>query len=149
MPTSDRYQLGSFGIWLFVRSGELLFVILALVAIAGTKFLTEYWAIALVLALLLLSSFDAVGSIAYGYGNDQGIYYRRYLRMQFARWENIASVECSRLDFCRIVIHFKRGNYFHRRIVIAENPEVRVFLGQILGRELPKAVIWLRSHLTR
>ena len=149
MPTDDRYQLGSFKTWLFARLVQIAFLTLLFVARTCTKFGTQFWPIDLILVLLVFSLFDATELFAYGYGNNQGIYYQRFIRKLFMPWKNIDSVEYSRFRFCQIIVHFKRGNFFYQRIVIADNPEVRVFFAQIFRREVPSAVVWIRSHLTR
>ena len=138
----ERRQLGSFGMWLWVRS---FLILLALLLLPGTLRGGVDLFDALFLLMLLFVVIKA-HPVVYGFANDKGVYFRRYLRLQFVLWETIGAVDWDR--FHGLSIHLRDVSPLRRTLQFVSNPSVKEFITELSGRSTPEIVPWLHETLT-
>jgi hypothetical protein len=90
---------------------------------------------------LLAAGALGVDSIAYGRANEKGIMFRRYLRQQFLRWEE---VEAIRWIPSLLTLYLREGRLLRRKVdfpITFGSPWAAVV--HLFGRKTPEIVSWL------
>ncbi len=139
MTTSQSKELGSFGLWLlkFLVLGLFLVITAAVVVVDGLG------RFALLMFLLFISGLGGTDSLAYGYANDKGIVFRRFVKKQFLPWEKVAAV---RWVPGLITLHLKGGRLLRCRLDFPATTTWNA-IAELLGRRTPEIVSWLDQQI--
>jgi hypothetical protein len=112
MPGKE-VRIGSFAFWLVWKVVTIfVLVVVSLVAFtsSGSRGPLRYIFVFILLAIMVISNEELV----YGRATEDGILFRRYLRIQFLPWAAISSIKWSASD--RLQIQLKRGTLFRKTL---------------------------------
>ena len=105
--------IGSFAFWLVWKFITIfVLVVVPLFAFGGPEFKDPllYVVVFIVMGIMIISNEELV----YGRATEDGIYFRRYFKMQFLSWDAISSIKWSSSD--RIQFQMKSGILFRREL---------------------------------
>ena len=127
--------LGSVGHWVAMRFIQVLMVCVGLPFLAAERPLE--WQLVLMFFMLFLFAFYLDSSV-YGFADEDGVHFRRYIFMQFVPWKNIGRVSWFGQNI--LSIHLKAGNLLRRELNVNSAPSRSTFLNV---QERPELVRWL------
>ncbi len=136
MAASD-IPLGSIWFWLTWRLTTIFVLVVApAIAFADPQFggPVRFIFVGIIYAVMIVSNEE----LAYGRAGEDGIYYRRYFRIQFSPWAEICSIRWSRRN--QIDFGLRRGFLF-RRTVSTQSFGEKISSESFL--EPPEVVRWL------
>ena len=134
--SESKVPVGSVGYWAVMRLAQFFMIgvgLLFLIA-AGRPF---PWQLALILVLwFLLAAY--LDSSVYGFADEDGVHFRRYISMQFVPWTEIDRVSWFGKNI--LSIHLRAGNLLRREINANSSSSRSIFLNV---EEEPDLVHWL------
>ena len=134
--SQPKVSVGSVGYWGAMRLAQFLMICVGVVfLIAGGRPFPWQTAIILVLWFLMAAYLD---SCVYGFADEDGVHFRRYISMQFIPWTKIGRVSWFGKNI--LSIHLKAGNFL-RREMNANSSSSRSILLNI--EDEPELVRWL------
>ena len=127
-------MVGSIRLWLIFR------VVVPVVCFVATLVLLESPDFPRVIALFILWSVTSVAGdeFIYGKANEDGLFFRRYFRMQFLPWSAIESIGWTTANDVQFYL---KNRYRFRRVLYAKSQQAKSF-ADLLGQE-PDVVRWL------
>jgi len=132
----SKVPVGSVGYWATMRLAQFFMIgigLLFLIA-AGRSF---SWEVALILLLWFLLAIYLDSSI-YGFADEDGVHFRRYIFMQFVPWTEIGRVSWFGKNI--LSIHLRAGNLLRREMNANSSSSRSIFLNV---EEEPELVSWL------
>lgn len=145
--TSGEKQIGSFGVWLWLRliqlSVSLLLggiIIVLLRHGAGRRL--ELTVVATALVFLNV----AFHASAYASANQTGVVFRRYFRKHSVPWQDIADVEYRPFTSGGLVLLLRKPIASSRRVELYLNPSLKDFL-MLEGRREPEVYRWVKDGI--
>ena len=149
-----RRLLGSFPIWLGIRA---LHIFVLLYCVRG--FVTQdeevlgiffHWDRMLGFFVFLFFLIRFTGAEAYGYANDEGVFFRRFLKLHFVPWNEVKTVQWRSLIRPRLRVSFKLSVFPYRpwkanfELITANT----LGLSPIsVGRTKPELVVWIEEQI--
>ena len=133
--------------WFVVRLGQL-FVL--------TGFLLFFWAgggrevsSLFVVCLALAVAYQQIffDGFVYADADDNGIYYRRYLRRRFISWADIDGVEWSAWE--GLVFYLKGGKLPRNRLRFMFYVPLTEFVPYLSGNRQPQILPWLQRQVAK
>jgi hypothetical protein len=150
---NNNPAVGSRSLWLTVRIGEVLMILLLILFIPPLLlqprvFHTEGKDVLFlgIFASLLLGGFSQAHQVVYGFSDDGGLHYKRYFRWRNVSWGEIDSI--TRRPMGMILVDVERYSFFNRHLVFIQDT--------VLFGEQPKFVsfeslrnAWVRAQQLR
>jgi hypothetical protein len=134
--SQSKVPVGSVGYWGAMRLAQFLMICVGvLFLIAGGRPFPWQTAIILVLWFLMAAYLD---SCIYGFADEDGVHFRRYVFMQFAPWTKIGRVSWFGKNI--LSIHLRAGSFLRRELNMNSSPSRSTFLNV---EEEPELVRWL------
>ena len=134
--SESKAPIGSVGYWAAMRIAQFFMIgigLLFLIA-AGRPF---PWQLALILVLWFLLAVYLDSSV-YGFADEDGVHFRRYISMHFVPWTEIGGVAWFGKNI--LSIHLKAGNLLRREMNANSSSSRSIFLNV---EEEPELVRWL------
>jgi hypothetical protein len=134
--SESKVPVGSVEYWAVMRVAQFFMIgigVLFLIA-AGRPF---SWQLALILVLWFLLAVYLDSSV-YGFADEDGVHFRRYISMQFVPWTEIGRVSWFGKNI--LSIHLKGGNLLRREMNANSSSSRSIFLNV---EEEPELVRWL------
>lgn len=134
--SESKVPVGAVGYWAAMRLAQLFMICIGLFFLiaAGRPF---SWQLALILVLWFLLAVYLDSSV-YGFADEDGVHFRRYVSMQFVPWTKIGRVSWFGKNI--LSIHLKAGNLLRREMNANSSPSRSIFLNV---EEEPELVHWL------
>jgi hypothetical protein len=134
--SESKVPVGSIGYWAAMRLAQFLIVCIGLLFILGTG-RPFPWQLALILVLWFLFAVYLDSSV-YGFADENGVHFRRYISMQFVPWTKIGRVSW----FGKNILSFnlRAGSFLRREINANSSSSRSIFLSV---EEEPELVRWL------
>jgi hypothetical protein len=134
--SQSKVAIGSVGYWGAMRFAQF-FIICAgvLFLIVGARAFP--WQLALILILWFLFA-AYLDSCVYGFAEEDGVHFRRYISMQFVPWTKICRV--SWFGNNMLSIHLRAGSFLRREMNANSSSSRSIFLNV---EEEPELVRWL------
>src|SRR5438067_11767491 len=107
----SKVAVGSVGYWGVMRFAQFFMIALAAFLIAGS--LAFPWQLALIL-ILWFSFAVYLDSCIYGFADEDGVHFRRYISMQFVPWIKVCRVSWFGKNI--LSIHLRAGNFLRREM---------------------------------
>jgi hypothetical protein len=140
MNESQR-PLGSFGVWLVARLIQLFVFTWWLAAL-------RKWDLYDLLFLLIFAQgcyfFD---KFAHGFADDKGIYFRRYLKLNFVPWESVHSVVWKPRTLASLSVLLKVGPSWRRQLEFSLNPTMEELVAEFRDKKTPETISWLQHRV--
>ena len=134
--SQSKVPVGSVGHWGAMRLAQFVMICV------GTLFLIAErrpfpWQLALILVVWFLMA-AYLDSCIYGFADENGVHFRRYISMQFLPWTKIARVSWFGKNI--LSLHLKVGNLLRRELNANSSSSRSMFLNV---EEEPELVRWL------
>ena len=134
--SQSKVAIGSVGYWGAMRFAQFFVICVGvLFLIAGERPFPWQLALILVLWFLLASYLD---SCIYGFADEDGVHFRRYISMQFVPWTKIGRVSWFGKNI--LSFHLRAGNFLRREMNANSSSSRSTFLNI---QEEPELVRWL------
>jgi len=134
--SQSKVAVGSVGNWGAMRFAQFFIICVgALFLIAEER--PFPWQLALILVLWFLFA-AYLDSCIYGFADEDGVHYRRYISMQFVPWTKIGRVSWFGENI--LSFHLRAGNFLRREMNANSSPSRLIFLNV---EEDPEIVRWL------
>jgi hypothetical protein len=144
-PPHHRKKLASAGLLIFLRSFQLIWTLFALLCIFGVLPADVLTRVVFALGLVLLSIF--FHGCAYGYADESGITFRRYLKQYFVPWDQIREAHWGGRYLLNLLVVTERPVGGSRRTYFPYQTQSPVRLWRVFRREwAPDAVDWVLEH---
>jgi len=140
-------RIGSANLWFVVRLSELFTL---------TGFLLFFWAgggrevsVLFVVGVALVLAYQQIffDSFVYADADDQGIYYRRYVKRRFVSWRNLDRIEWDRLE--GLVIYLKGGTAPRNRLRFMFDLSLYELVAYLSGKWEPEILPWLDRQVAK
>lgn len=134
--SESKVPVGSVGYWALMRLAQFFMICIGLIFVlaAGRPF---PWQLALIVILWFLLAVYLDSSV-YGFADEDGVHFRRYISMQFAPWTKIGRVSWFGKNI--LSIHLRSGNVLRREMNANSSSSRSIFLDV---EEEPELVRWL------
>ncbi len=139
--SKNTRKLGSFRVWLWGRLVEALVIAWWVSTPKPWNGLDLFF-----LALLIYVAYLA-DSLAYGYADEMGVTFRRYLRRNFVPWDEIVGIEWKPWSSAGVKLFLRRKSWRRRTLHFVLNASVKEAVGQFTGRSTPETVVWIQEHI--
>lgn len=135
--SESKISVGSVGYWAAMRIAQFLIVSIGLVFPfgAGQPF---PWQLTLILVVWFLFAVYLDSSV-YGFADENGVHFRRYISMQFVPWAKIGRVSWFGENI--LSFHLREGNFLRRELNANSSSSRSIFLN---AEEEPELVRWLQ-----
>ena len=134
--SQSKVTVGSVGYWGAMRFAQFFTICVGvLFLIVGAR--AFQWQLALILILWFLFA-AYLDSCVYGFADEDGVHFRRYISMQFVPWTKIYRVSWFGKNI--LSIHLKAGNFLRREMNANSSSSRTIFLNV---EEEPELVCWL------
>jgi hypothetical protein len=134
--SESKVQVGSVGYWAAMRFAQFFITCIGLLfLLAGGR--PFPWQLALILVLWFLFA-GYLDSCIYGFADEDGVHFRRYISMQFAPWIKIGRVSWFGKNI--LSFHLRGGNFLRREMNANSSSSRSIFLNV---EEEPELVRWL------
>ena len=133
----SKVPVGSVGYWAAMRFAQFLIVCVGLVFPFGAG-LPFSWQLALILVVWFLFAVYLDSSV-YGFADENGVHFRRYIFMQFVPWAKIVRVSWFGKNI--LSFHLREGNFLRREMNANSSSSRSIFLDV---EEEPELVRWLQ-----
>jgi hypothetical protein len=134
--SESKVPVGSVGYWALMRFAQFFMTgIGLLILIAFGRTFT--WQLALILFLWFLFAVFLDSSV-YGFADEDGVHFRRYISMQFVPWTEIGRVTWFGKNI--LSIHLRAGNLLRREMNASSSSSRSIFYNV---EEEPELVRWL------
>jgi hypothetical protein len=134
--SESKVPVGSGGYWAAMRLAQFLIICIGLLFLPGTG-RPFPWQFALILFLLFLFAVYLDSSV-YGFADEHGVHFRRYISMQFVAWTKIGRVSWFGKNI--LSFHLRAGNFLRREMNANSSSSRSIFLNV---EEDPELVRWL------
>jgi hypothetical protein len=134
--SESKVPVGSVGYWAAMRLAQFLIVCIGLLFLLGTG-RPFPWQLALILVLWFLFAVYLDSSV-YGFADENGVHFRRYISMQFVPWTKIGRVSWFGKDI--LSFHLRAGSFLRREMNANSSSSRSIFLNV---EEEPELVRWL------
>jgi hypothetical protein len=131
----SKVAVGSAGYWGAMRVSQFLIMCIGLFLIAGGRPFPRQLALILVVWFLMAAYLD---SCIYGFADEDGVHFRRYVSLQFLPWAKIARVSWFGENI--LSLHLRAGNLLRRELNANSSSSRSMFLNV---KEEPELVRWL------
>jgi hypothetical protein len=135
--SQSKVPIGSVGYWAAMRLAQFLIICIGLLFLIAAEWRSFPWQLALILLLWFLMAVYLDSSV-YGFADEDGVHFRRYISMQFLPWEKIGRVSWFGKNI--LSIHLKAGNFLRREMNANSSSSRSIFLNV---EEEPELVHWL------
>jgi hypothetical protein len=136
---NNNIAIGSLALWRWARIMECLFIVgVTFLSLLGISFDALY----LLFFSMVLFVLAQAHQLAYGFMDQDGLRYRRYVKWHRVRWDQIDSI--TREPISTVVVKLRVGNIFSRRIVLAFNPTLFGTGSPVAGFDEIRSA-WLRG----
>jgi hypothetical protein len=134
--SQSKVAIGSVGYWAAMRFSQFFITCVSVLflILGGRPF---PWRLALILVWCFLFA-AYLDSCIYGFADEDGVHFRRYISMQFVPWTKIGRVSWFGSNI--LSLHLRAGNFLRREMNANSSPS-RSTLWDI--REEPELVRWL------
>jgi len=134
--SQSKVAIGSVGYWAAMRFAQFFMICVGvLFLIAGGQ--PFPWQLALILILWFLFAVY-LDSCIYGFADEDGVHFRRYISMQFVPWTKIGRVSWFGSNI--LSLHLRAGNFLRREMNANSSPSRSTFWDI---QEEPELVRWL------
>jgi hypothetical protein len=138
----DNIAIGSLALWRWARIMECLFVVgVTFFSLLGISF----DALSVLFFGMVLFVLAQAHPLAYGFLDQEGLHYRRYLKWRYVRWNQIDSI--TREPIATIIVNLRVGKILSRRIVLPRNPTLFGSGSPVAGFDEIRTA-WLRGMQT-
>ena len=134
--SESKVLVGSVGYWAPMRLAQLLIICIGLHFLLGTG-RPFPWQLALILLQWFLFALYLDSSV-YGFADEDGVHFRRYISMQFVPWTKIGRVSWFGKNI--LSFHLRAGNFLRREMNANSSSSRSIFLNI---EEDPELVRWL------
>jgi hypothetical protein len=134
--SESKVPVGSVGYWVAMRLAQFLIVCIGLLFLLGTG-QPFPWQLALILVLWFLFAVYLDSSV-YGFADENGVHFRRYISMQFIPWTKIGRVSWFGKNI--LSFHLRSGSFLRREMNANSSSSRSIFLNV---EEEPELVRWL------
>jgi len=137
--SESKVPVGSVGYWAAMRLAQFLIICIGLLFLLGTgrPFPPFPWQLALILLLWFLFAVYLDSSV-YGFADEEGVHFRRYISMQFVPWTKIGRVSWFGKNI--LSFHLSAGNFLRREMNANSSSSRSIFFNV---EEDPELVRWL------
>ena len=135
--SESRVVVGSLPYWLLMRFAQGLIILVGLSAAVAVRSSSVKWELILILIVWFVYAIY-LDSYIYGFADDNGVHFRRYIAMHFVSWNEIVRVSWFGPNV--LSLRLKRGP-FVRRELNANSGSSRSILTSFKGE--PELVRWL------
>ena len=134
--SESKVPVGSVGYWAAMRLAQFFMICISLLFLiaVGRPF---PWQVALILVLWFLLAVYLDSSV-YGFADEDGVHFRRYISMQFVPWTKISRVSWFGKNI--LSFHLRAGNFLRRELNANSSSSRSIFLNV---EEDPELVRWL------
>lgn len=135
--SESKVAVGTVGYWAAMRFAQFLIVCIGLVFAlgAGRPF---PWRLALILVLWFLFAVY-LDSCVFGFADEDGVHFRRYISMRFVPWAKIGRVSWSGKNI--LSFHLREGSFLRREMNANSSSSRSIFWNV---EEEPELVRWLQ-----
>lgn len=133
--SGSRVLVGSFGNWVVMRFAQTFLALLGCLLMVTQLIKPLSWQTVLVL-VLWFGFVIYLDSCIYGFADESGLHFRRYVSMHFVPWEDIARVSWFGPNV--LSFHLKRGWFIRRELNANSSPR-----SIIPDTRDPEVVRWL------
>jgi hypothetical protein len=132
----SKVPVGSVGYWAAMRIAQLIMICIGLVflIVEGRPI---SWQLTLIVAMWFLLAIYLDSSV-YGFADEDGVHFTRYISLQFIPWTKIGRVSWFGKNI--LSIHLKAGNLLRREMNANSSSSRSIFLNV---EEEPELVRWL------
>jgi hypothetical protein len=134
--SESKVPVGSVGYWAVMRLAQFLIICTGLLFVLGTGWPFP-WQLALILVLWFSFAVHLDSSV-YGFADENGVHFRRYISMQFVSWAKIGRVSWFGKNI--LSFHLNVGSFLRREMNANSSSSRSVFLNV---EEDPELVRWL------
>ena len=134
--SESKVPVGSVGYWAAMRLAQFLIIGIGLLFLIAVG-LPFTWQLVLILVLWFLFA-AYLDSSVYGFADEDGVHFRRYISMQFVPWTEIGRVSWFGKNI--LSIHLRAGNPLRREMNANSSSSRSIFLNV---EEEPELVHWL------
>ncbi len=139
--TPVKIEMGSIWIWLTLRMSAAVVLIAAWIVVLndfplGWGLIERFLLLGMIFAVVIFLGED----LAYGYANEVGVHYRRYLLERIVPWKKVAAIRWSGSG--RITVKFRQGFFLRKDLWMQD---FRSSSPAELSSLPPKVVRWLLS----
>jgi hypothetical protein len=134
--SQSKVPVGSIGYWATMRFAQFSMIRIGLLFLlaAGRPL---RWELALIVVTWFLLVVD-LDSCVYGFADENGVHFRRYISMQFVPWTGVGRVSWFGKNI--LSFHSRAGNILRREMNANSSSSRSIFLNV---EEEPKLVRWL------
>ncbi len=134
--SESKVPVGSVGYWATMRFPQFFMICIGLIFVlaAGRPY---PWQLAVILVLWFFFA-AYLDSCIYGFADEDGVHFRRYISMQFVPWAKIGRVSWFGKNI--LSLHLRGGNFLRREMNANSSSSRSIFLNV---EEEPELVRWL------
>src|ERR1700739_1794215 len=111
--SESKTIVGSLPYWLLMRFVQCLIILVGLFFALAVKGSSGQWQLIVILIVWLLYAIY-LDSYIYGFADDGGVHFRRYIKMHFVPWNEIARVSWFGANV--LSLHLKKGPFIRREL---------------------------------
>jgi hypothetical protein len=132
----SKVAVGSAGYWGAMRVAQFLIIFIGILFLIASE-RPFPWQLALILVVWSLMA-AYLDSCIYGFADENGVHFRRYISMRFLPWTKIARVSWFGKNI--LSLHLRAGNLLRRELNANSSSSRKMFLNV---EEEPELVRWL------
>jgi hypothetical protein len=133
--SQSKVAIGSVGYWGAMRFAQFFVICVGVLLLIAERPFPWQLALILVLWFLLAAYLD---SCIYGFADEDGVHFRRYISMQFVPWTTISRVTWFGKNI--LAFHLRAGNFLRREMNANSSSSRSIFYNI---DEQPELVRWL------